>query len=48
MARDIIDDIDRALARRHGFTDKERIFFIINGDIQYRMGREEDQKGERG
>jgi hypothetical protein len=33
----IIDDIDRILARHYGFTNEE-LEFIINYDIEYRMG----------
>ncbi|MBI4750591.1 MAG: Eco57I restriction-modification methylase domain-containing protein [Acidobacteria bacterium] len=38
-AKDIIDEIDRALAKHYGFTDEE-LDFIINYDIKYRMGRD--------
>jgi Eco57I restriction-modification methylase len=34
----IIDEIDRALAKHYGFTDEE-LDFIMNYDINYRMGR---------
>jgi len=37
FAKDVIDDIDRALAGHYGFTDEE-LDFIINFDIKYRMG----------
>ncbi|MGE0129495.1 MAG: SAM-dependent methyltransferase [Blastocatellales bacterium] len=37
----IIDEIDRVLARHYGFTDEE-LDFIINYDIKYRMGREDE------
>jgi len=38
----IIDEIDRVLARHYGFTDEE-LDFIINYDIKYRMGKEEEK-----
>ena len=38
----IVDDIDRALARRYGFTEEEQDF-IINYDIKYRMGPDADE-----
>jgi len=34
----IIDKIDCLLAQHYGFTD-EKLDFIINYDIKYRMGR---------
>jgi hypothetical protein len=36
-----IDRIDRVLAQHYGFTDEE-LDFIINYDIKYRMGREQE------
>ena len=38
-SKQIIDDIDRSLAKHYDFTDEE-LDFIINYDIKYRMGRE--------
>jgi len=38
-----IDEIDRVLARHYGFTDEE-LDFIINYDIKYRMGRENQEE----
>jgi len=35
--RPVIDEIDRVLAKRYGFTDEE-LDFIINTDIKCRMG----------
>lgn len=35
----MIDEIDKVLAKRYGFTDEE-LDFIINYDIKYRMGDE--------
>jgi hypothetical protein len=39
-----VDEIDKVLAKHYGFTDEE-LDFIINYDIKYRMGRE-NQGGE--
>jgi hypothetical protein len=36
-SKPIIDEIDRVLAKHYGFTDEE-LDFIINYDIKYRMG----------
>jgi len=43
--KSIIDEIDRVLARHHGFTDEE-LDFVINYDIKYRMGQEAAESGE--
>jgi hypothetical protein len=43
-SKPLIDEIDRVLARHYGFTDEE-LDFIINYDIKYRMGAE-DEDGE--
>jgi len=37
LSKNIIDEIDRVLAKHYGFTDEE-LDFIINYDIKYRMG----------
>jgi hypothetical protein len=42
----IIDEIDRVLARHYGFSDEE-LDFIINYDIKYRMGQEEQGEQEQ-
>ena len=39
MAKSIIDEIDKVLAKHYGFTEEE-LDFIINYDIKYRMGDE--------
>lgn len=39
LSKDIIDEIDKALAKHYGFTEEE-LDFIINYDIKYRMGDE--------
>ena len=39
MAKPIIDEIDKVLAKQYGFTEEE-LDFIINYDIKYRMGDE--------
>ncbi|MDR3197571.1 MAG: Eco57I restriction-modification methylase domain-containing protein [Planctomycetaceae bacterium] len=41
QSKPIIDEIDRELAQHYGFTDEE-LDFIINYDIKYRMGGEEE------
>jgi hypothetical protein len=41
QSKPIIDKIDRVLAKHYGFTDEE-LDFIINYDIKYRMGGEEE------
>ena len=38
LSKTIIDRVDTALAEHYGFTDEE-LDFIINYDIEYRMGR---------
>ena len=38
-SKDIIDDIDKVLAKHYGLTEEE-LDFIINYDIKYRMGDE--------
>lgn len=40
-SKSIIDDIDNALANHYGLTEEE-LDFIINYDIKYRMGRDND------
>ena len=37
----IMDDIDRILARHYGFTHEE-LDYIINYDIKYRMGQNDE------
>jgi len=44
-SKDIIDEIDRVLAKHYGFTDEE-LDFIINYDIKYRMGQGAEENGE--
>ena len=44
-AKNVLDEIDRVLAKHYGFTDEE-LDFIINYDIKYRMGGADD--GEDG
>ena len=40
-SKPIIDEIDSVLAKHYDFTDEE-LDFIINYDIKYRVGAEED------
>lgn len=42
-SKPIIDEIDRVLAKHYGFTDEE-LDFIINYDIKYRMGRDNEEE----
>jgi len=45
-AKSVIDEVDRVLAQHYEFTNEE-LYFIINYDIKYRMGREsQEQEGE--
>ncbi|HZU68416.1 MAG TPA: DNA methyltransferase [Ktedonobacteraceae bacterium] len=44
-SKPIIDEIDRVLAQHYGFTGEE-LDFIINYDIKYRMGQNQDDEGE--
>ena len=39
----IIDEIDRVLAQHYGFTEEE-LDFIINYDIKYRMGKDNEEE----
>ena len=42
-SKKIIDEIDRALARHYGFTEEE-LDYIINYDIKYRMGKDNEEE----
>jgi len=44
-AKPIIDEIDHALAKHYGFTNEE-LDFIINYDIKYRMGQDNETETE--
>ena len=46
-SKDIMDEIDKVLAKHYGFTEEE-LDFIINYDIKYRMGDELGEEGESG
>ena len=39
LSKDVMDEIDKVLAKHYGFTEEE-LDFIINYDIKYRMGDE--------
>lgn len=39
LSKEVMDEIDKVLAKHYGFTDEE-LDFIINYDIKYRMGDE--------
>ena len=39
LSKNIIDDVDCQLSRHYNFTEEE-LYFIINYDIKYRMGKE--------
>ena len=43
ISKNIIDEIDKYLARNYGFTEEE-LDFIINYDIKYRMGVEAEER----
>ena len=45
LFKPVIDEIDTLPAQHHGFTDEE-LDFIINYDINYRMGKELDNEEE--
>jgi hypothetical protein len=47
LSKPLIDQIDSLLAVHYGFTHAE-LDFIINYDIQYRMGKELEGEEERG
>ena len=42
MSKPITDEIDRVLAKHYGFTEDE-LDFIINYDIKYRMGKDNEE-----
>ena len=42
QSKEVMDEIDKVLAKHYGFTEEE-LDFIINYDIKYRMG---DELGE--
>jgi hypothetical protein len=44
-SKPILNEIDRVLARHYGFTAEE-LDFIINYDIKYRLGRDNEIDGE--
>ncbi len=43
LSKPIIDEIDRVLAKHYGFTEEE-LDFIINYDIKYRMGKDNEEE----
>lgn len=45
LVKQLSDEIDRVLAKHYGFTDEE-LDFIINYDIKYRMGLNDDDNNE--
>jgi hypothetical protein len=44
-SKSVIDQIDAALAEHYGFSDCE-VDFLVNYDVKYRMGREQENNGE--
>lgn len=44
-SKPIIDEIDALLAQHYGFTAEE-LDFIVNYDIKYRLGAEEEESDE--
>ena len=45
FSKPILDEIDRVLARHYGFTAEE-LDFILNYDIKYRLGRDNESDAE--
>lgn len=45
QAKEILDEIDRALAPHYGFEDEE-LEYILNYDLKYRMGRRDTEHDE--
>jgi len=45
LSKNLIDGIDRILAKHYGFTDEE-LDFIINYDIKYRLGADGEDGDE--
>lgn len=45
LSKPVIDEVDAALAEHYGLTDDE-LDFIINYDIKYRVGAEENSDEE--
>jgi hypothetical protein len=43
VAKPVIDEIDRVLAKHYGFTDEE-LDFILNYDIKYRLGLDSEHE----
>ncbi|MBZ0175640.1 MAG: Eco57I restriction-modification methylase domain-containing protein (plasmid) [Candidatus Methanoperedens sp.] len=43
LSKPIIDEIDRVLAQHYGFTEEE-LDYIINYDIKYRMGQDNENE----
>ena len=41
QSKELIDDVDRLLAKHYGFSDEE-LDFVINNDIRYRLADEND------
>jgi len=44
-SKQILDEIDRTLARHYGFADEE-LDFILNYDIKFRLGGESEDDDE--
>jgi hypothetical protein len=45
LSKSVIDEIDRCLAKHYDFTDEE-LDFIINYEIKYRMGQDDEDDPE--
>lgn len=45
LSKQLIDEIDNALARHYGFAGEE-LDFIVNYDIKYRMGQNDSEDDE--
>ena len=44
-AKPLFDEVDRVLAAHYGFAEQE-LEFILNYDIKYRLGQEDDGDDE--
>jgi hypothetical protein len=45
LSKSVVDKIDRVLAQHYGFTEEE-MDFVINYDIKYRMGKDNEEEDD--